>query len=251
MFRATIILNFGVQSHHHSQFWCSKPSSLLILDFRATISFSVSAFRAIIILSFSIRSHHCFTVSAFKVAYLVLAFRAIIPSYFGIQNHHFYPVWCSESLSLSSSAFRATISFSVRRSDPHIQFKRLEPPSLLILAFRVVSPVRRLESLSLHSLVFRVTDSFIVWHYDRAFIATFSTFRATFLALKAFIFFSLVFRATFSAFRVVIFFQFSIQSHPCYLKPLSSILGVQSRIFSLVFRAIIFFSLAFRVMSSF
>ena len=60
-----------------------------------------------------------------------------------------------------------------------------------------------------------------------------------------------VFRATLLAFRIVIFFQFSIQGQSYHSKPLSSVLGVQSHVFSLAFRATIFFNLAFRAVSSF
>ena len=60
-----------------------------------------------------------------------------------------------------------------------------------------------------------------------------------------------MFRATLLAFRVVILFYFSIQSHSYHSEPLSSVLGVQRHVFSLAFKTTIFFSLAFRVVSSF
>ena len=220
--------NFGVQSHHHSQFRRSEPSSFHSFGIQSRIS--ISAFRATIILSFGTRSHHRFTVSAFRAA-----------SQF----------WLSKPPSFLVSTFIAIIISQFRSSESHLQFQRSKPPSLLILAFKAASPVRRSEPLSLYNLAFRVTVRFTVWHYDRAFIDIFSAFRVTFLAFKAFIFFSLAFRATFLAFRFVVFFQFSIQIHSFYLELLSSVLGVQSRVFSLAFRAIISFSLAFRVVFSF
>ena len=134
------ISSFGIQSHHHSQFRCSKPSSFhnfwrsephlqfqrseppsfLILAFRATLSFLFSVHSRIIALAFRVvssvqRSKSLFVFSSIsRVAFLVSAFGAIIASQFrhsepssllsfGCQSHHF-----------SVSAFRAIlIAFSI------------------------------------------------------------------------------------------------------------------------------------------
>ena len=88
MFRAIIVLSFGVQSHHRIFVRRSEPSLLSL------------AFRVIIVLSFGVQSHHRFSVLAFRSLhrFSVLAFRAIIiTSQFGVQslsyrfllkNHH-------------------------------------------------------------------------------------------------------------------------------------------------------------------
>ena len=80
-FRAIIITSqFGVQSHHRSQFRRSEPSSSLLSFWRSESSS---------LLSFGIQSHHCFSVLAFRaITIFSLAFRAVITSQFGVQSHH-------------------------------------------------------------------------------------------------------------------------------------------------------------------
>ena len=89
-FKATILIWFGIQSHHLNTIWHSEPPSPYCLTFRATISFQ-----------FAVKSHHSFLVTAFKAA-------------ISSQLRHlesFFSIWCSEPPSFFSLAFRATISF--------------------------------------------------------------------------------------------------------------------------------------------
>ena len=152
MFKSIIILSFGVQSHHHSQFWRSEPPP----------SFSVSAFRAIIILSFGIQSYHRLSVSEFK---------AIIILSFGVQSHHYSQFRSSEPSSFLVSAFRTIIilNFGIQSHHRFLvlafkviiapQFRHLEPPSLLSFGVQSHhhSQFWRSESSSFSVSAFRAT----------------------------------------------------------------------------------------------
>ena len=154
------LLSFGVQSHHHSQFRHSEPSSLSISAFRAIITSQFRRLEPSSLLSFGVQSHHH---SQFRnsepSSFLVSAFRAIITPQFqrsewslliisGIQSHHH----------VHSLAFRAIISpqFGVQSYHSIMIEHSLPPfghskPHLLVfrafiffgLAFRDASLVRR------------------------------------------------------------------------------------------------------------
>ena len=229
------ILSFGIQSHH--RFSVSK--------FRATI-FSISAFRTIIVSQFQRSEPSFFSNSVFK---------ATISPIFSVQSHHLFLVQRLEPSSLSSlafravssvSAFRATILFSLAL---RATFSVLAFTAIIVYQFRCSKPssflsfgvpshhlslFRRLEPSFSSSLAFRATISpqfSIQSHHFLQFGVQSDIFS---LAFRSFIFLqfrcsepssvsSLAFRAASSilGFRVTIPFSF----------------GIQSRIFSSVFRA--------------
>ena len=261
------LLSLGVQSHPsqfliQSRIFSSAFRATIFFfsqAFRATISYS-SMFRATIPSQFGVQSHHLFSVwrlephLQFGVQshyFLSLAFRAMFSIWhseshlqLGVQSQCPFIVWCSELSSYHDRVFVAT--FSAFRAIVHSQ------------EFKVVVHSQSLEPSYLQ---FEIQIHQSVCHSKPPFSSS-STFGATFLAfrvpsiqsclsflvrnsephsqhLKFFFSFSSVFRATLLAFRIAIFFQFSIQSHSYRSKPLSSVLGVQSRVFILTFKAIV------------
>ena len=118
-------------------------------------------------------------------------------------------------MSFFSQAFRSTISLSIRCLESHLLFGfqshclfQFDIQSRVFsLAFKAI--VQLGIQSHIFSLVFRATSP--VWHsepssyHDRAFIATFSVFRAVNSIW--------VFRASSLVFNVISFFQFGVQSH--------------------------------------
>ena len=187
VFKATISLQLGVQSHHRFSVWRSK-SSFSVSAFRATISpqFWHSeppsllswAFRATISFQFSVQSHYLlatqhsepssllnydvqsrlsqfdiqrfqFSIMAFKAfIFFSLAFRAAIYSQLR-RSELSFSVQRSES-SFSVSAFRATISFRFNVRSHH-------PFSVWVFRATISSQFRHSEPPSVFSLEFRVT----------------------------------------------------------------------------------------------
>ncbi|RVW49155.1 hypothetical protein CK203_087479 [Vitis vinifera] len=172
-----------------------------------------------------------------------LAFRATISSQFGVQSHHLFSI----------RAFRATISSQFGVKSHHLLVaRRSEPSSLLATTFRVI----------LLSLTFRATISLqlgVQGHHR----FSVTTFKVVFLSLTfgshisslvfgVTILSSLTFKAIILSWPGIHSHIFSVQSYVPSIQswPLSSVLGVQSHVFSLAFRATIFFSLTFRAVSS-
>ncbi|RVW75305.1 hypothetical protein CK203_055363 [Vitis vinifera] len=155
-FRAIIILDFD--SHHRSQFWRSKPSSLLSFGIQSHHRFFSSTFRAIIASLVRRSESSSFSISTFRaiIASSVLVFRATISSQFG----HFGPPslysLAFRAIIVSVSAFRVIIasqaiiilnfgfqshhrfSVSTFRAIIASQFRRSEPSSFSVLAFRAI-----------------------------------------------------------------------------------------------------------------
>ena len=167
-------------------------------------------------------------------------------------------------------AFRATISFQFGIQSHHF---------FLVMAFRVT--IFSTVMASRVTIFSQLQCSKPSSHHDRAFIATFSVFRATFLAFRAvssiwafgasflvfdvinflvwhsepslfnmtfkaiMFFFSLAFRDSSSVWCLEPYLQFGIQSRCLFLvwhsEPSHLQFGVQSRIFSLVFRVVVCF----------
>ncbi|WKA13325.1 hypothetical protein VitviT2T_030634 [Vitis vinifera] len=128
MFRATIILSFGIQSHclfsirrsePDLQFQRLEPLSLLILAFRATISAQFQRLE--------------------PPSLLILAFKATISTQFGVQSHHPFSVWLSEPPSLFNLAFRVTSSFGTQSH--YLSSSLVLRATSFISAFRVTSLV--------------------------------------------------------------------------------------------------------------
>ena len=161
---------------------------------------------------YGIQSHHLFTV---------IAFRATISSQLNIQSHffdiqsHFFNVQ-SHILNIQS------YQFLVQHSKPLVS---LAFRATIFLLFGIQSHIPSIQSYQ-----------FLVWHSEpsffssQAFKATFSVFRATFLAFKA-ISFSLTF-------RVIIFLQLGIQSHIPSIQSYQFLVWHSEPLFSLTFRAI-------------
>ena len=195
VFKATISLQLGVQSHHRfsvwrsessfsvsafratisPQFWHSEPPSLLSWAFRATISFQFGVQSHYLLatrhsepsslLNYDVQSRLSqFDIQRFQFSimefsafiFFSLAFRAAI--YSQLRRSEFsFSVRRSES-SFSVSAFKATISFrfSVRSYHP---FSVWVFRATISSQFGHSEPpsvsVWNLESLSLHSLAFR------------------------------------------------------------------------------------------------
>ena len=229
------LLNFGVQSHHLLSVTIFKAFILLGLAFRAAFPVWHLELR---LLSLGVQSHHISSVWTFRATiFSVWVFRATISSPFslGVQSCHLHSV----------RVFKATISS---------QFGHSKPPYLLnygvqihlfsSLAFGVASPVWLSElhlQSGVHSCIFSlalkaaslVCRSEPSSYHDRAFIATFSMFRATFLAFGAIVHIQ-TFKAVvhIQAFKAIISPQFGTQSR-------RSQSSIQSHhIFSLAFRAI-------------
>ena len=234
------------------QFRRSEPLSLLSYDVQSHPSqfdiqicqFSVLAFRTTIFLQLDVQSQHRFSITTFRVVLHSLAFIATISSQFGVQSHCPFIVWHSELSSYHDRVFIA--NFSTFKAIVHNQ------------EFRVVVHSQSLEP---SYLLFDIQIHQSVCHSEPPFFSS-STFRATFLAfrvpsiqsylsllvrnsephsqhLESSFSFSSVFKATLLAFRIAIFFQFSIQSHSYHSESLSSVLGVQSCVFILTFKAIV------------
>ena len=182
-FRA--IVQLGIQCHLLPlvlvfraifSFWHLMTPSFFILALKAASSIwrSESHFHfdiQIFVFLFGVQSN--IFILAFRAAYSVrhqsyhifrLAFR-IVHFPFSVQSHIFISTFRSLFF---CSAFRATSLF--RRSKAASLVTAFRVTIILNLAFRAASPVWRLEPSSYH---------------DRAFIATFSTFKATFLAFRA------------------------------------------------------------------
>ena len=147
-FRAIISLQFGVQSRIYN-----LALRAIILTFRRSEPSSLQSlvFRAFIFLQFGVQSHHLSSVQHLEP-----------PSFlsYGIQSHHL---------------------FLVCRLEPYLQFRHSEPPSLLILAFRATIFLQFGVQSHCHFTIWRSKPSS---YHDRVFVATFSTFRATFMAFR-------------------------------------------------------------------
>ncbi|KAL6350192.1 hypothetical protein AAG906_004133 [Vitis piasezkii] len=178
-FRATIsfqfdiqshILSYGIQGHH---FFLVRRSELyLYLVFRATspVWNSESSCLSSVRHSDPPYLFQCSESSSFhSLTFRVVAsiFKRLEPPFLHIQSHHFSTVWYLEPVA-HSQAFRAIV---------HIQ------------AFRVIISLQFGVQIHISNLVFRVASQ--VWrsepssNHDQAFIATFLTFRVTFLAFRA------------------------------------------------------------------
>ena len=118
------LLNFSIQSHHLFSVRHSELPYLLSYDIQSRptqfdiqrCQFSIMAFRATISLQLGVQRHHCFSITTFfsqfdvqRCQFSVMAFRAFI--FFNLVFRAASPAWCSESLSLHSLMFKATISF--------------------------------------------------------------------------------------------------------------------------------------------
>ena len=140
--------------------------------------------------------------------------------------------------------FKVVISSQLRCLESSFSVWHLEPPFLLSFGFQ-----------SHHffiNLAFRATSSF--WCSEPLFV-----FSSTFRAIMSF--FYLMFRVTSSVLHLEPCFQFGVQSYdfsmtfevasPIWRSKPHLLFGIQSHYLLLTFRAFIFFSLAFRVVSSF
>ncbi|RVW84796.1 hypothetical protein CK203_048574 [Vitis vinifera] len=172
-----------------SQLWHSEPSTFSIrrsepLSFSAIIAYRFRHLEPSSLLNFGVQRHHRFSTSAFRAIIIFSStFRAIIILDFGVRaiiaSHSAFRV----IMSFFGSAFRATIFLQFNVQSHHL------------------SPIQHSESLSSYCLVFKVTVPFTAWHsklssyHDRAFVATFSTYRAySFRHLESSSFILLAFR---------------------------------------------------------
>ena len=203
------LFNLAFRATIHSQLWHSEPSSLYSLTFRATI--------------FSQLRHSKFGVQS-------------RPSQFGVQSHVLslvirvaFLVWHSESLFPHSLAFRAVIlsQSGIHRHIFGIQIYILSVQSCQFsLTFRAINsqfgaqshylfPVLRSEPPSLLSLGIQSHHLFSVWRSEPPSLLSYGIqSHHLFTARRS---------------KPPYFLSYDVQSHP-------SQFGVQSHVFSLVFR---------------
>ena len=148
-FRAIITSQFGIQSHHRSQFWRSEPSLFSVWRSDPPSTFPVLAFGAIITHPFRRLEPSPFPVSTVK---------SIVILCFDVQSHH-----------------RSSVSMFI-----YFQFRCSEPPLLSSLAFRATFALRRLKSLVILGLMPGVVLSYPhpqpspfflqFWHLESLFV---------------------------------------------------------------------------------
>ena len=218
--------HLGIQSHHFP----SQEFKAIFSSFRRSESFLST------VLGVQSCIHH---LKAFRAVFS--SFRLSKSFFFfsvlGVQSHVFSLVFRAIS---SVQVFKA-ISSSFRHSEPlssilsvqsHVFSRGVQGHFFLFQAchfhqfqaFKSMSPVWHLES-----------SSSLVWHLEPCLHLCIQSHCPTWHSVPP----SLV-----QAFKAI---SYSFR----HSKPLSSILGIQIHVFSLTFRAIIFFSLAFKVVSSF
>ncbi|RVW90782.1 hypothetical protein CK203_028616 [Vitis vinifera] len=166
-----LYLQFGVQNHHPITIRHSLPHFRLVFRATSPVQNSESSCLSSVRHSDPPYLFQCLESSSFHS----LTFRAVAsivkcsepPFLHRVQSHHLSTVWYLEPVA-HSQAFRAIV---------HIQ------------AFRVVISPQFGVQIRISNLAFRVAS--LVWrsepssNHDQAFIATFSTFRVTFLAFRA------------------------------------------------------------------
>ncbi|KAL6335692.1 hypothetical protein AAG906_032884 [Vitis piasezkii] len=202
-------------------------------------------------------SHHFFSVSVFRATIFSQFGRSEPHLQFGFQNHHLF----SYHHLFSVRAFRATISSQFGVKSHHLLVaRRSKPPSLLnlvyqfsILTFRATISLQlgvqghhRFSVMTFRVVILSLTFRESCFQFDIQSHVSSLVFRVTILS-------SLTFRAIILSWSGIHSHLFGVQSYVPSVQscqPLSSILGVQSHVFSLAFRATIFFSLAFRAVSS-
>ena len=216
------ISSFGVQSHHHSQFRCSEPSSFHSFGVQSHIS------------SFNFQNHHPFLFWRSKPPFMPsLAFRATIPFQFGIWSHY-----------LSSSlTFRVRSFISAFGAITYLLFGTQS--RVFNSTLRVIMSIFRLASRSTTtSLHFGIQShwAYSFSHFDSFLFFSFgiqSHFSYPFMHLELFLFLVSAFRAT-VMFDIQchyhLFLSFGVQSHFTYLFRHS-----KSPLSSLAFKATMFF----------
>ena len=159
-FKATMFLQFNIQSHHIPSVRRSEPYFSL-------------AFKVVVCFQFSIRSHHISSLWAFRVASSVKrseslfifssTFRAIIsplvwPSkpyfHFGVQSRIF------------SLAFRVIVCFQFDIQSHYVFLPFGIQSRIFSLAFKVVFLVWILELLFVSRSTFRAIISLSIWHSE-------------------------------------------------------------------------------------
>ena len=227
-----IFLQFRVQSHH---------------------SFSVTTFRVVHFQS-GVQSHHVFLVTMFRIVFLSLTFLDIslvwrsetllplgIHSYyvqFGVQSHYLHSL-VFRAMVLAQHSQPSYLFFSVWRSESH--FISALRAIFFSLTFRVVIPFQLSEPLSVSSSEFvAIILFFSVWHSEpylhfgiqsHIVVLAFRAIVCLYFDIQSHFWFGVQSRCSSSIWRSEPHFHFDIKSH---------------RIFSLAFRFVVHFSLAFR-----